>query len=172
MMPKSAWVRGMFIDALVRVARAHTPDAFREARYVAFMTYPLQEFMRVIVRTAELVHGDLPIREAVRRLGRLAYPTLFDTMVGKAIFTVAGRDWPSALKLAAKAYAVSLDPGKAEVIELSPGRAVVGLRQIWNFPDCYQVGVFEGAMDVFRVRGEIQVRAHSLADVDFLITWN
>ena len=50
-------------------------------------------------------------------------------------------------------------------------RAVVALRDLWNFPDSYQVGVFEGAMETFGLRGDIRVRVHSLADVDLLITW-
>jgi uncharacterized protein (TIGR02265 family) len=105
-------------------------------------------------------------------LGRLAFPTLVSTTVGKVIFSIAGNSWVRALNLVTKAYEVSIKPGTASVEDLTETRARVALRDIWNFGNSYQVGVFEGAMEHFGVRGSVEaVRVGRRCDVDLSMQW-
>lgn len=142
------------------------------ARYVSFKDYPLIELMRLLLETTVSVYPELPPKEGLRRLGRLVYPTLVNSTVGKVMFSLAGRKFEDALPLSRKAYEISLKPGSVSIENLGPGRATVALRSIWNFADCYQVGVFEGAMESFLVQGTVRVvRKRSLCDVDLHLVW-
>jgi uncharacterized protein (TIGR02265 family) len=127
--------------------------------------------MELLVTAAGVMYPREPIRNGLRRLGRLAYPTLAGTLIGKAIFGVAGRNFGTILSLASRAYNVSLKPGEVTLAERGAGRGVMLLRQLWNFPDSYQVGVFEGALIAVGMRGEVKVRVLSPCDVDFEVTW-
>ena len=63
-------------------------------------------------------------------------------------------------------------PGTASVAEVTETSARVELREIWNFGNSYQVGVFEGAMKHFGVRGSVQgVRVGRRCDVDLIMHW-
>jgi uncharacterized protein (TIGR02265 family) len=64
-----------------------------------------------------------------------------------------------------------MSPGVMSLVERGERRARVELRQIWPFPDAYQVGVFEGALQAIDLAGEVQVRVLSPCDVDFEVTW-
>lgn len=119
-----------------------------------------------------MLHPELPIRDAMRQLGRHVYPNFVATMVGKAIFSVAGRDFGRVAALAGRAYAVSVSPGEVRSEPCGPNHVRVILRDLWPFPDAYQIGVWEGAMQVCGVKGEIRVRALSPCDVDYDIRWS
>jgi hypothetical protein len=97
---------------------------------------------------------------------------LAESVVGKVLFSVAGRNFGTALELTEKAYKVSLDPGLARLVELKEKTAKLEMRDIWNFADCYQAGVMEGAMVAYRVKGEVRVeRLGRPCDVDLYLSW-
>lgn len=105
-------------------------------------------------------------------MGRHAYPTLVSTTIGKVIFSVAGRSWERSLNLVQKAWEVSLKPGSNRLAEFRPGYARLELRQVWNFTDTYQVGIFEGALETFGLRGTVQAQSKGrICDVDLHIEW-
>jgi uncharacterized protein (TIGR02265 family) len=95
----------------------------------------------------------------------------FDTMVGKAIFAVAASDAHRIMKLASRAYDVSITPGEVTLTETTDNRVVVQLRDIYSFADSYQVGIWEGMMETLRLKHTLKIRSHSLENVDFEITW-
>ena len=114
---------------------------------------------------------DQPLRLALRMLGHQVYPNFAKTMIGSAIFSVAGRDFARVVKLAARAYGVSISPGSIRVQFVGERHVQVELRDLWAFPDCFQIGVWEGGMHVCRARGTIKVRTLGRADIDFDIAW-
>ena len=164
-------VRGMFIREIldaVQSAGARLPVA---KRYVSFKKYPLPDYLQVIADGCALIHPDVSLRRAMRRVGRLTYPNFVKTVLGKTILAVAGNDFSSVVKLAPKAYRATIKPGDAKVKEKGERKVVVELRDIWNFPDSFQVGVWEGALAACKVEGEIKVRSRDLANADLEITW-
>lgn len=170
--PEAAVVKGLFFqDILDACAKARVKQPGARNRYVQFIDYPAREYMELLVAAAGLLHPREPIRNGLRRLGRSSYPALADTLIGKAIFGVAGNDFGTILSLASRAYSVSTKPGEATLAERTERRAVVQLREIWAFPDSHQVGVFEGALIAVGRRGEVKVRAISPCDADFEVTW-
>jgi len=162
----------MYVETLLSMLKRRGAALPTDKRYFSFKDYPLRELMGLMVNAVEVLYPDISPREGMIALGRLAFPTLTSTTIGKVIFSVAGNSWVRALNLVTKAYEVSIRPGTASVTELTETSARVELREIWNFGDSYQVGVFEGAMKHFGVRGSVQaVRVDRRCDVDLIMHW-
>jgi len=170
--PQAATVKGMFLTSFLESLDKGNFKRPTDARFVSFKDYPLRQFMELMLVAVGTAWPDMPPRAALRRLGQGAYPTLADSVVGRVLFSVAGRSFGTALQLTEKAYKLSLNPGIARLVDLKEKTAVLELRDIWNFADCYQVGVMEGAMVAYKVKGE--VRAQKLSrpcDVDLHLRW-
>lgn len=168
--PPRATVKGMYWNDLYKLAPRALVD-LPPGRYSAFGDYPLVDYMRAVALVARNLHPEASVAEGVRRVGRRGFNTLASSLVGRVLFALAGRDLQSTLGLVSQAYRRSLDPGDAQIELLERNRAVISLRSIWNFPTSYQVGVFEGAIDVFGHTGTVQVRPLSACDADFLLEW-
>ncbi|HYQ04482.1 MAG TPA: DUF2378 family protein [Polyangiaceae bacterium] len=170
--PPEASVKGMYVETLLTMLKRRAVRSPTDKRYFAFKDYPLSELMRLMVDAIGVLYPELSPREGMIALGRLAFPTLTSTTIGKVIFSVAGSSWVRALNLVTKAYEVSIKPGTATVQDLTESSARVELREIWNFGNSYQVGVFEGAMKGFGVRGTVQaVTVGRRCDVDLIMQW-
>ena len=170
--PESGVLKGIFYQDIINTCAAmQAPLTPARQRYLPFIDYPLREFLTLLVDAAGALYPREPLRNGLRRLGRLAYPTLAGTLIGRAIFGIAGHNFGTILSLASRAYSVSVKPGDVELVERSKGRGIVHLRNLWPFPDAYQVGVFEGALIAVGVRGKVLVRTLSECDVDFEVTW-
>jgi uncharacterized protein (TIGR02265 family) len=170
--PPEATVKGMYVDSLLSMLKRRGAEPPLAKRYLAFKDYPLHELMRLMVDAVGVLYPHTSPHAGMIALGRLAFPTLLSTTVGKVIFSIAGNSWVRALNLVTKAYEVSIRPGTASVEDLTETSARVELREIWNFGDSYQVGVFEGAMEHFRVSGSVRaVRVGRRCDVDLNMQW-
>ncbi len=169
--PADAKIKGMFVnDLLAHVAQAGGAPITNK-RYVIFKDYPMREYIELAPQAAERAYPTLSMREGLRRIGRSAYPTLADTMIGKVIFGVLGKDLEAVMRLSTRGYAVSQSPGAAEVLEVVPGRARVRLTNLSAFVDSFQLGVFEGAILACGRTGEVRARVESIATAEILATW-
>lgn len=170
--PQHAKVKGMYINTFLRCLDQHGIPHPEARRYLTFKDYPLREYMRMLLEACPKLYPECSVREALTRQGRLLYPTLIGSTVGKVIFAIAGRSWDAALPLASRGYEVSLTPGSATLIEQTPTSAVLALRDVYNFADSLQVGVMEGAMETFRIEGTVTPRPKARAcDVDLVMEW-
>lgn len=167
--PMTATVRGMYFSYLLRAAKGF--DLGDTDRYIAFRNYPMRDYMDLLVRFARAVYPHLALREGLRRIGWETMPTLLESIVGRVVFAVAGRDLMQVINLAPRAYQLSISPGWVAVPVCSERQAVVEFRGIWNFPECYQVGVMEGVCRTYGRTGVSRVRVLSEQDVDLLIRW-
>lgn len=168
--PPDATAKGMFFE---QVARAVRPLGVRcEPRYVAFRDYPLRDFMRLLGGAARVCYPARPTREAFRQMGRDAFATLMSSVAGRVMFSFASLgDAPSALRLAPQAYKHSLSHCSARVPVCNAEQVVLELRGVWNFPECYQVGVIEGGCAAFGPLPQVKTRVRSACDVDVLARW-
>lgn len=171
--PPHATVKGMYVESFLRTLdRAGKPRPTRQ-RFVPFKDYPLPDLMRMMLDSVTDVWPDRPPRQGLRFLGQSVYSTLTESTVGRVMFSVAGRSWTNALTLTEKAYRVSLSPGTAKLADLTDCSARIELRNIWNFTDCYQVGVMEGAMKAYEIVGTVQARPlRRRCDADLLLAWD
>jgi uncharacterized protein (TIGR02265 family) len=170
--PERAQVRGMFLQYLIRAIGADPVPHFGPRRYVAFKTYPMRDYVELLRWGAQTAFPQLPEAEAVRRLGRCIYPNYADTVTGTAIFAMAGHDFTRVVELTPTAYKVSVPPARIHVRLLEERHAIVELRDLWNLPEFHQVGIWEGAMQVCRAIGRIDVDVLGPDAVDFEIRWN
>jgi uncharacterized protein (TIGR02265 family) len=111
------------------------------------------------------------MREALRRLGRDAYDTFVASMVGKVVMGVAGRDWHSAVKLVGRAYSVVGNTSSASSEALGERESRIKVSGVWNFPDCYHVGVLEAAMQDYEIPGAVQICAHTPESFTYRLSW-
>ncbi|HVW29137.1 MAG TPA: DUF2378 family protein [Polyangiaceae bacterium] len=170
--PAAATISGMFIAPLVLEAKrlgVQLPSA-RE-RYVPYRFYPLIEHVQVLVETCERIHPMLPIRQALRKLGRGAPRALVSSTLGKVV--LAGAEGVhDVVNAMAKAYPLNARPSRVDVLERSPGRAIVRLEEVHYFIDSHHVGAFEGALRYAGVDGRVLIAARGPASADLLLEWD
>lgn len=170
--PPNATVKGMFLKGFLdSLDREGVPRPTSD-RFIPFKDYPLTRFMSLLLEQTQILWPNRSPRESLRELGRYAFPTFAESMVGRVAFAVAGNDWAHALSLTDVAYRHSLNPATTRLVDVTEKSATLEFRDVWNFCDCYQVGVFEGAMDYYDVKGTVTLRTHARpCDVDLLLRW-
>jgi uncharacterized protein (TIGR02265 family) len=169
--PESATIRGLFLQMIVDSAKAAGVELPGPKSYSTFVPYPMRDYMGLAVAAAKQRFAGEAMREGLRRVGHTVYPEFKQTMVGSAIFAFAADDFLKVAGLAQKAYAVSLNVGAVSIRELATRHIVVELRDVHNFAECLQVGVWEGALKACRATGDVYIRAHTASDVDLEIEW-
>ncbi len=167
--PLEKRTKGMFPEKLAR--EAHDAGAAAEERYASFGDYPLRDFMRLLADYAPVHYPGVPVREAFRQAGREAFSTLMDSVAGRALLVMARSDIRSALRLAPEAYKYNLTHCTIQLSLEATRQVVLEFRGVWNFPECYHVGIIEGLCRAFGVEGRIRTRVRSACDVDMLVRW-
>jgi uncharacterized protein (TIGR02265 family) len=167
-----ATVKGFFFERALQELDARKMPRVSMRRYAMFKDYPLADYRTLLVEASAQLYPQLPTREALRRLGQLAYPTLANTMIGRVIFGILGDDLPKVMKAAAKGYKIALQPGSATVLEVGDHHSHVRLDEIYVFSDSYQVGVFEGAITSCNRQGEVAIKRHAPTSVELWCRWS
>jgi len=169
--PSTATISGMFIAPLVVEAKrlgVVLPSA-RE-RYLPFQFYPLVEHARVMLETCARIYPNVPIRFALRKLGRGAPKALVTSTLGKVVLASA-EGVHDVVDAMAKAYPLNARPSKVTVVERAPGRVIVRLEELHYFIDSHHVGAFEGAMKYAGAEGRVLIAPRGKASADFLLEW-
>lgn len=170
--PEEAMMRGMYTLPVCKLAGKMTGGQhFGRDRYIAFKFYPMREHIRVIHDCAAAAYPDLPIRLALRNLSSLAIPTLQKSLVGRTLLTLSGGTTQAALKILEKAFLQARNLGSVKMRDYEEGRAIFELRDVWDFPDSVQVGIFESAIKEAVGESRVLTRRHSISDVDVLLEW-
>ena len=154
------------------VAAAENRSGTRPGRgkYLAFRDYPVPEFLEVAAESASLAYPEVSPREGVRRLGQLQYPAFLESHIGRVVMSF-GVEFERALPIVSKAYHLAGAGASGGLLELSERQAVIALRDVWDFPDVHEVGVFEGVLQAFKKSGRVLVRVLSMCDVDLMLQW-
>lgn len=170
-LPSDGTVKGMFFRTILSAAKQRAHVELRDHPYHAFRDYRLSDWIDLLVEAGAAMYPNVPAREGLRRLGQGMYPTFVDTTIGKIIFTVAGGDLHRALALYPKIWAVISNHGTGAVRDISAGRCVIELRNVWDFPDSFQLGSLEGGMAFFGRRAEVRIEVLSDCDANYEVTW-
>jgi uncharacterized protein (TIGR02265 family) len=159
--PESATVRGMFFQMLNDRARREQGQPLRENVPPAFSRGSMRDYMELLVAAATTLYPNVPVREGLRRVGHTLYDDFFSTMVGKAIFSVAGRNFLRLTDLAPRAYEVSYEPCALRTEILGPNNVRVAMRPVHVFPDSFQVGAWEGAARFCSIEPMIRITPYA-----------
>lgn len=170
--PETAVTKGMFFDPLRQRLRERGGRVPGREHYLAFRTYSMREYLEVVLECSALLHPEASVRERLRRMGHLVYPTFAETLIGRVLFKFAGSNVPLLLSAVPRAYK-RVDPASsATVATLEEGRAVLEIRNMWDVPEATQVGVYEGGLEAVGLSGEVKIRSRSLCDCDLEIRWS
>jgi len=167
--PVESKVKGLFFHSALEQAKAATGKVPGRETYHTLLDYPSSELARVLAECAGLMFPDLPLRKGLRYLGQKVFPMMRESTGGKLLFGVAGRDLVSAMKLVGRAYSLFSSNVTARLTSSQESLAVIEIRNAWTFPDCYHVGIFEGAVTSYGRHGMVTIREHSPCDVDLQV---
>lgn len=169
--PETATISGMFLEPLAEHARkAGTPLPTARERYIPFRFYPLREHAQLLIEMCQLHYAGLPLRHALRKLGRAAPTALVASTIGKVMLSSAvGVE--ELIRALVKTYPLNLRPGKLSVLEFAPRRVVLRLEDIFYFLDSHHVGTFEGLMRYGGKEGTVRICSYSNTAADFLCCW-
>ena len=162
----------MFIQALYDEADRAGVELPSPRRYHAFHSYPLRECMERTLEAASLIHPDCTQRDAIHRLGWLSYQTFADSMIGRAVFGIAGRDVGRILKLASRGASIASSVGKIEVASLSDDSVMLYVFEIYVFAECFNVGITEGVLRACGKQGFVAQKMTSLTEGEFYLRWS
>jgi len=166
--PIDSTVMGLFFQTALAEAKAKGEVAGR-GEYSSLTKYPTTELAQVLYQSATLAYPDVPVREALRRIGQKVFPKIRETTAGALLFSVAGNRPFAAVKLIGRAYKLFTSSVSATPAEQADGSILVEMRNLWTFADSYHLGIIEGAFISYGSKSEILVRRHSICDVDFLV---
>ena len=164
--PKSYLVKGMFFGRLL----AQLGPGFasvepkldvqpRLGRYVPFSDYPQSDYVRVSTATAQKLFPGVPLREAMRLLGREDFSVFASSTLGKVILAAVG-DARSALLRTPYIY-MKMAPGDWSVTgeELDARTIRIEFAPVYGTWE-YQLGQLEGV--VMNYGGEPMTTIHEL----------
>lgn len=169
--PEDATVRGMFFDFVVEHVHEVTRTRIDTTTRLAFGRYPMRDYLALLVEGAEMLHPRVGTREALRRVGHHVFEEFCETMIGRAIFSVAGRNMDRIIALAPKAYDVSYAPTIVQTHMVGPSAARVSMTPMFVFPDTFHVGVWEGAGRFCGVTTVVRVQKSRADFVEYDVRW-
>lgn len=167
--PSDAWVKGMYLNGLVDDMRAAGKS--HPGKWVGFKNVPMREWLELLAVASAAIHPRVPAREALRRLGQKGYQTFAKSIAGRVLIDLGGVEFASALRVIPAIYR-NVSAGSCEmVVDREKRTAIARLRNIWDWPDAWQVGLFEGGLLAFKETGTVRVRNRSMCDADLQIQW-
>jgi uncharacterized protein (TIGR02265 family) len=169
--PPEGTVRGMFFDFLIDRVRRLTGQRIDDTSRIAFGKYPMREYLRLLVRTATILHPAVPRREGLRRLGQQVFADFYETMIGRAIFSVAGSSMERICALAPKAYDVSYEPVNVQTHLRGPKHGHVIMGPMYVFPDTFHVGAWEGAARFCAQEATVRIQKTRPGYVEYDVRW-
>lgn len=166
-----ATVKGFYCTALLKEAASFGQHLNGYGPYREFKDYPQSEAIRLIAEVARRIYPDEPVREAIRRLGWIVFPTLLSTMVGKVVFGALGDNIQAVIRMAPRGFEVSMHDGEVELINVSEHESEVRIKNCFLFPDCFLVGVIEGTFAHYGKDAQVTIRNPTPSSCEFLSRW-
>ena len=166
-----ATAKGFYLSAFLRETASNGQHLEGYGPYRDFKDYPQQEAIRLIAECARRLYPDAMLREGIRRIGWSVFPTLLSTMIGKVVFGALGDSIPAVARNASRGFSVSLNGGTCEALRVSANEAELRVEDCFLFPDCFLVGVFEGAVAHYGKDAQVEVANVGKGRCDYLIRW-
>jgi uncharacterized protein (TIGR02265 family) len=162
--PAAATTKGLFVNLLGAYVKQHRPEAADEYRrfypraYSAFQDVPLKDTLWRGADAARLAHPELPLAEALRRMGRPAWQNVLSSLLGRVLFATLGRDLSLIFRYGPRGFEVfEKNSTRVRYEQLGDRHFRYRYDPCYNFIDCYHVGVIEGVVLAFGLSPEITV---------------
>ncbi len=85
---------------------------------------------------------------------------------------MVGDDIQSLLRITPRAFSLGMNLVNINIINIEEHGAELEIRNLWDFADSHNVGVFEGTAGRFVDNIDVRIRRHSLCDIDVRFTWD
>jgi len=177
-MPADETCKGLYFTGVIDVVRRLAPGRDQElftgleaARFIPFRDYPLRQHMLLTLNAVRLLYPRIPSREGMRRLGWLAFPSMVDSMIGRVVFGVLGRNPDSVMGAGPRAVELSVRRGRAQARKVGNNHWRYSFWSIYGFLDTYYVGVVEGALKAQGVVPRVRIAMSSLIDAEMDVMW-
>ncbi len=171
-LPSSATISGIFLQAVCDLAKSRgvTLLSARES-YVGFRPYLLRDHATLMVEAARAVWPKESLREGLRRQGRGSPGALVKSMIGRVVLGSA--EGPiEVLHAMARSYALHTKPARIDILDATPGRAIVRATDVLYFLDSHHVGVFEGVLRYAQVESaRVRIHRYYESEADLLCEW-
>ncbi|GEM_PF-1711082 len=169
-LPDGHQIRAMFAH-MIR-------DAYRNADLeappvppVPFAMFDRRAYLLLQLEAAAAIYPGVSTGTALFELGRRVYPEFSKTMIGRAIFALAGRSFTRIADASPRAYEASVSRGEAIVRRRRPGFVHIEMRDVWDFAP-FACGIWQGAMDVCNVHPtQFEVWTPSPDRLELKFTW-
>ena len=164
-------VPGAVLRAVVDSARKRSvtvPGA--RLKYHPFSDIPMREYIPVLVAASCGIYPTLPVREALRKLGRGSRAAFQQSLIGRIVlanFT----DLRQNLAVFGKALSIATPSARVVVQDVGEGRAVVRLSNIYTFIDSHCIGILEKVAGASKLHVESRVHLTSPYDGEIELTW-
>ncbi|MFK8002119.1 MAG: DUF2378 family protein [Polyangiales bacterium] len=115
--PHACQVRGMFFDGLANVVRKklgaiETNELMDRVgvprRCVGFALYPHRDFYKLYFAAAPRLHPSVSFADALGRIAETFYPVFRESMLGRTMAPLMGREPAKILSRLAQAYSISI----------------------------------------------------------------
>jgi len=167
----AATAKGLYFRALLQEAQSFGHFLEGYGPYRDFKDYPVAEACRLLEEVGQRLYPDETLRQALRRLGWVIFPTLLSTMAGRVVFGALGNDMTAVVANAYRGFEVSIADGQCEVLRAEQGQGHLRVSGFHLFPDCFLVGVFEGAFAYYDIEVEIYLRSAGPFDCEYITFW-
>lgn len=170
--PAYATIKGMFLTNLLGIATsAQAPLQQRASQYFAFRDYPLVEQVRLIPEIAYALFPNVSLRRGILQLGQLVCPAFASSLLGRVLFSAVGTDLSMLIRAGSKAYSISSNVGRLEILERAECSARISMRDMFDYVDCYQIGILQGALMMLGYQPTIGLRLESQTSAEIRLNW-
>jgi len=163
-LPPGATIKGMFVNHVAEQAatlevpaRLYERAGTSSPRYLAFRDYPYSDLLRVVVRVAAVRYPDRPLAAAAREIGKGFYACFADSMAGRVMFGVLGRDARRVMPMGYRGWQVCVGFGDVRCETIGEDAVRYVFRHFPGLVETLDLGVIEGALDYCGERGDLRV---------------
>lgn len=171
--PGHLLVKGMSIQAVVDAVTALGRTLAMPQQFISVKEYPMLDMVETLIKAVQGPLADLPPREALRRIGNHQLDQLRNNLLFRVMFAGLGQSLGihAAAMLAPRAWGTATKHEVVEILVNEPGCVRLHIREMWNFPDCFQLGILEGALKAFNVNPRMGVQLLSRTEAEIEATW-
>lgn len=170
--PHGGRVKGMFFSAIAEEASVASGTRVGRERYVSFQGYPLSEWIAFLPEAAKAAYPTVHAKEGMRRFGHGAFSVFDQSVAGRVILSMAAKNLHASMSLTSRIFQVLGSHGSLSPVINEPGRAVIAIRDSWDYIDSWYVGIFEGAIRAFGATGEVRVRLRDRSNGDLEVLYS
>ena len=168
--PADATLRAFYPRAIIEHARRIGRPLPVERFFFEKDTCSLRDVVELLPLAASVLHPDVPVREGLRRIGRLSHEAMLSSPVGRVLFGVVRKHVPSYLKMVPMGVRRSGSHARAGVEIVDKRTAVVSLDEYRSYVEG-AIGAIEAALEDAGVSPTVKVRTRAVDAFDLLITW-